>query len=129
MDRRGQDDWDDWVAPLKEDKAAGAEETALGDDRVKAYLVRTPLSRMLTGGAGGVIDVRTPLDPRARDWVPADVEKSVGAAIAALKLPKGERLDFYFSLPRRDNDTEDKVKRLVAKWGEDYGVKSGSFSY
>jgi hypothetical protein len=61
--------------------------------------------------------------------LPADVEKSVGTAIAALKLAKGERLDFYFSLPQRDDKTAGKVRKLVAKWAEDNGLKLGLSVY
>jgi hypothetical protein len=138
FDRAGFDNWDDWVAPLKDEKGADAEEAKVGDDCVLAYPVRTPLSRVLTGSADGVVEIRVQLDPGKDDWVPAEVEKSAHAAIGALKLAKGKVLQFYFSIkwPRnldRDdgkrNDLVIKIQGLARKWAEAHNLASGSVGY
>ena len=63
--------------------------------------MQTPLSRVLTRSQSkspdAVIELQITLDPQKDDWVPAEVEKSMHAAIAALKLPKGKSL--AFSIP------------------------------
>jgi RNA polymerase sigma factor (sigma-70 family) len=138
-DRVGFDNWDEWVAPLKDERGADAEEAAVGDDRVRAYPVRTPLSRVLTGSADGVIKMRVQLDPGKDDWVPAEVEKSAHATITALKLPKGKVLVFYFSIDwRRNNLDKDgakrndlgiKIQKLARQWAEDHELTYGYVSY
>jgi hypothetical protein len=125
------DAWDDWVAPLRENAEATAEELAFGDDRVQAWQVRTPLSRVLTGKVDGVIDVRVELNPKADDWIPDEVEKSVKAAITALKLEKGKKLGFYFYLPKRGEDEQipGRIQRTVLRWATEHGLEYGNLSY
>ena len=103
---------------------------------MKAYPVRTPLSRVLTEGAAGVVDVLTRLDPTRDDWVPADVEKSAQAAIAGLKLARGGKLNFAFRIAdrarlddRNRNQTRERVRGLARRWAEEHGLELGSFSY
>ncbi len=127
----GVGSWDDWMAPLRENENAAAEEKAVGDDRVQAYPVRTPLSRVLTSKAvGGVVVVNTKLDARKDDWIPAEVEKSAGKAIAGLKLPKGKTLSFYFRLENgnRDNRTLDRLRELCVRWAAEHGLFMENFT-
>ena len=121
---------DTYVAALKETADTDAKEPANGDDRVRAYRVRTPLSKVLTGSAAGIIDVRVPLDPWKDDWMPAEVEKSASAAITALKLKQGSKLNFFFSVPpeHRDQKTGDKLQNLVKRWSEEHGMTWGTFA-
>ena len=66
---------------MKDDKGAEDAEAGVGDERARAYPVRTPLSRMLTGSVDGVVVVLPLLTCEADDWLPADVDLSVKAAI------------------------------------------------
>jgi hypothetical protein len=120
-------DWADWVAALKEDRGSEEAEAAVGDDRVKAYPVRTPLSRKLTESADAVVFVRTPLDPRRDDWVPAEVEKSVRAAIEGLKLAKGKKVHFQFNIREQDEQTQERVRAVARRWAADHNLELGSF--
>jgi hypothetical protein len=119
----------EFVAPLKGDAGAGALEAAVGDDRVKAYPVRTALSRILTGSAAGVVDVRPALDPSQADWVPAEVERSARAAIGGLKLARGKKVNLLFNLPGRDDRPGDRVQQLCKRWAAEHGLELGSYSY
>ena len=106
--------FEELVGPLKDEKGAEEAEDGIGDERVRAYPVRTPLGRVLTqsvgiGGfeqAGGVVDVRPLLDCRADDWVPVEVDKSVKAALAKLKLAKGTRINFLMNVPPKSRVDE-----------------------
>jgi hypothetical protein len=123
--------WEDWIAPLREATDATAEEAAVGDDHVRGYPVRTPLSRVLFSKAvDGVIIVQVKLDSRKDDWIPADVEKSANAAITALKLPKGKKVCFYFNLENgdRDNKTLDRLRELAKRWAADHGLEMEYFN-
>jgi hypothetical protein len=129
--RIGFDAWDDWVAPLREKAEAAEEKAVFEDDRVRAYPVRTPLSRILAAKVSGVIDVHVELNPQSDDWIPAGVEKSVNAAITALKLEKGEKLGFFFYLPKRGEGPEiqERVKKTVIRWASEHGLEYGNLSY
>jgi RNA polymerase sigma factor (sigma-70 family) len=130
-DRFSFDSWDDWVAPLRENTDATAEEVGSGDDRVRAYPVRTPLSRVLTGKVDAVVDISIELNPTSDDWIPAEVGKSVNAAIAALKLEKGKKLGFYFYLPKRGEGPEitPRIQKTVIRWATEHGLEYGNLSY
>jgi hypothetical protein len=78
---------------------------------------------------GGVVDVRVPLDCQGDDWLPAEVDKSVKAAIGKLKLAKGQRINFLFDIPKRDDRAYERVDNACKRWAEDSGLKMGSFSY
>jgi RNA polymerase sigma factor (sigma-70 family) len=121
--------FDQHIAPLKDNKGAEDAEVGVGDERARAYPVRTPLSRMLTGSVAGVVVVRPPLTCEADDWLPADVDLSVKAAIGKLKLAKGQRLDFLFNIPKRDERVQDRVRGACKRWAEDGGLELGSFGY
>jgi len=121
----------DYLAPLQDDRGAAAEENAVGDDRVRAYPVRTPLSRVLTGSAGAVVDVRTWLAPKGDDWLPAEVEKSALAALAELKLPKGAVVNFLFNIDirTRGNEIIDRIRAAAKRWAEANGLQLGSINF
>ncbi len=121
--------FDEYVAPLKDDKGAGEIEAGVGDERARAYPVRTPLSRVLTQSVGGVVDVLTPLDCQGDNWVPDEVNKSVKAAIGKLKLAKGQRLNFLLNISKRDDRAQERIREACKRWAEDGGLESGSFSF
>ncbi|HEV3384824.1 MAG TPA: sigma-70 family RNA polymerase sigma factor [Gemmata sp.] len=133
--------WEDRIAPLRENADSTVEEVAVGDDRVRAYPVRTPLSRVLTttdlfpGKArysDGVIFVQVKLDPRKDNWLPTEVEKSANAAIAALKLPQGmgKTISFHFwiEFPKSTDQTDSPLQNLCKKWAADNGLEMGYFN-
>ena len=120
----------DYTTPLRKEKQTDAAETRIGDDLVHAYPVRTPLSRILTGGADGVIDVRVRLPGNKDDWMPDNVEKSAQKALAGLKLPKGKTVNFRFDIDSktRVDSTQDRLRELVKRWAADQDL-SWSFSH
>jgi hypothetical protein len=65
------------------------------------------------------------------DWIPAEVEKSVSTAIAALKLEKGKKLGFYFNLPKRGEGPEIQVRvqKTVIRWATEHGLEYGNLGY
>jgi RNA polymerase sigma factor (sigma-70 family) len=122
-------DWDKYIAPLRENKGGELNEPATGDERAKAYPIRTPLGRMLTGVGDCVVDVIPQLDAAAEDWVPAAVEKSVHEAIKLLAVPKGGKARFLFHINGdRDNNVHDRVRTLAKKWAEEHGLELESYS-
>jgi hypothetical protein len=121
--------FDQYVAPLTQNKGADELEEGVGDERAQAYPVRTPLSKMLTQSVGGVVDVRVPLTCQADDWVPSEVDLSVKAAIGKLKLAKGQRLNFLLNIPKRDERVDERVRNACKQWADDSGVEMWSFSY
>jgi RNA polymerase sigma factor (sigma-70 family) len=126
-------EFDQYVAPLKADKDTDLAETGVGDERVLAYPVRTPLSRVLTQSAAGVVDVRVPLECQADDWLPVEVDKSVKAALGKLKLAKGQQVNFMLNIPKQDDSTQQRVQERVRaacrRWAEDGGLEMGSITY
>jgi hypothetical protein len=139
--RFSNDAWKDWISPLRENADSAAGEKPVGDERALAYPVRTPLSRVLTQSsagpalglqaAEGVIFVLAKMDHRMDDWVSADVEKSVSAAINALKLPKGKRVGFHFNLEPHDfsQSTGNRLDSLTKKWVAEHDLERGYFSH
>lgn len=125
----GSFEFDQHIAPLKDNKGAEDAEAGVGDERARAYPVRTPLSRMLTGSVDGVVVVLPPLTCVADDWLPADVDLSVKAAIEKLKLTKGQRLNFLFNIPKQDERVLNRVRSACKRWAEDGGLELGSFGY
>jgi hypothetical protein len=123
--------FDQYVAPLKDDKDADAAEAGVGDERVLAYPVRTPLSRVLTESAAGIVDVLPPLDCQGDNWLPAEVDTSVKAAIGKLKLAKGQRINFLLNITKRDDRdrTQERVRAACKRWAADSGLEMGAFSY
>lgn len=122
-------DWKEYIAPLRT-VDGDSKEDAGGDERAKFYPVRTALSRLLMPNADGVVDVRTALDPRNPNWLPADTDASVRAAVAGLKLPKGKAVTFCFNIPNeRDDKTLPRLVEQTEKWAAAYDLKGGSVSY
>ncbi|QJW92826.1 hypothetical protein [Frigoriglobus tundricola] len=117
------------IGPLKDDSGARDAETAVGDERARAYLVRTPLSRVLTESAGGVVDICPLLDGQADEWIPAEVDTSVRAAIEKLKLAKGERLTFLLNIPKRDLKTHERVVNACQRWAKGAGLEYWQLRY
>ncbi len=109
----------------KEDDA----ESAVGDERVRAYPVRTPLSRVLAGPVGGVVDVRVRLDLRDGDRVPGEVDRSARAALAALALPRGQTVNFLFRVGERDAGSADRLRRMMRDCTSTHGLMPGTLSY
>jgi hypothetical protein len=78
-------------------------------------MLRRPLSsrwpdRQVTDSAGGVVDVKVKFNMTTEEWLPAEVGKSVEAAVAALKLPQGAKLNFIFALLSRDDRTQSRLR-------------------
>ncbi len=117
----------DYIAPLRDAAGASESEPAVGDERVKAYPVRTPLSRVLTRSAAGVVDVRARIDTRAGVPLPPGVDESAKAALRALRLSRGSRVNFLFSVADRDNRSGDRIRALVIGWAEGEGLTPGEF--
>ncbi len=122
--------FEDYVAPLKDNKGADDAENGVGDERVQAYPVRTPLSRALTQSVGGVVEVYPRLVCKTDDWVPENVDKSVAAAIEKLKLAKGQRVNFSLNIHgERDSQTRGRVRNACSRWVENAGLELGQLSY
>ncbi|MBN9516944.1 RNA polymerase sigma factor [bacterium] len=117
----------DHTARLRDGVGADAPEPGVGDDRVRAFRVRTPLSRVLTNGADGVVDIRTPLDAGPGGTVPAAVEKSADAALAALALPRGGTVDFLFEAadPTRGGEAT-AIRSAAQRWATAHGLVFGT---
>src|SRR5205823_1483559 len=107
--------WDDYVAPLRKPEDSAAAEPVLGDDRVRAYSVRTPLSRVLVGPAEGVIDVRTEIDAGKPNWDTAGIEESARKAVGKLRLPAGAKVRFLFNVKNRDDNTPGRLQALAGR--------------
>jgi RNA polymerase sigma factor (sigma-70 family) len=121
--------FDQYIGPLKDDSGAAAAEPGVGDARALAYPVRTPLSRILTQSVAGVVDIRTALPCEGDDWVPAEVDRSVKAAIGKLKLTKGQRLNFLLNIPKRDDHTQERVRAACKQWAAGGELELWSFGY
>lgn len=124
--------WADWVAPLREENAAGSE-TPVGDERVTGYRVQTPLSRLLLGSsaADGVIDLRMEVDLRAGAQVPEELDRSVHDALKKLGLEKGKKVMVRFNRHKSDADRDvsiDLARTLAIKWTEAHGLVLASFT-
>ncbi|MBP3955074.1 RNA polymerase sigma factor [Gemmata sp. G18] len=121
--------FEDYIAPLKDNKGADETENSIGDERVRAYPVRTPLSRVRTQSAA-FLDVYPRLDCKTDDWVPENVDKSVRAAIEKLKLAKDQRITFSLNIhPERDLQTQGRVRRACTRWAENAGLELWQISY
>jgi hypothetical protein len=121
--------FDEFVAAMKEQKGAGAREDAVGDERARAYPVRTPLSKVLTQSVGGIVDVLAPADARLDNLFPDEVDKSVRAAIGKLKLAKGQQLRFLLSVPERNAPIQGRIQAACKRWAEDAGLEPRGWSY
>ncbi|MBN9522060.1 sigma-70 family RNA polymerase sigma factor [bacterium] len=108
----------DYAGPLGDPAGADAAEPAVGDERVKAYPVRTPLSRVLAGQVAGVVDVRTRIDGRAGAGLPEGLDESARSALRALKLPPRSRVVIYFVLSERDDGSIDRLRAIARGWTE-----------
>jgi hypothetical protein len=130
MNHPDQFTFGEFIGPLKGDKGAGDAEDGVGDERARAYPVRTPLSKILTDSADGVVDVRVPLDGQGDDWLPAEVDKSVRAAIGKLKLAKGQRINFLLPIPKRGDRerVRERARAACKRWAEDSGLEMWSFT-
>ena len=87
--------FEEFVAPLKEGDPVVAED-GVGDQRAQAFLVRNPLSRVLTRESACVVEVRPSDNAIEGDEPPAEFEKSVRAALEKMMLKKGQRVSFKF---------------------------------
>jgi RNA polymerase sigma factor (sigma-70 family) len=121
--------FDEFVAALKEEKGAGAREDAAGDERARAYPVRTPLSKVLTQSVGGVVEVLAPADARLDNLFTDEADKSVRAAIGKLQLAKGQRLRFVLNVPERNAPIQGRIRDACKRWAEDAGLESRGWSY
>jgi hypothetical protein len=128
--------WGEYIAPLRDVAGAGRPEDGVGDERAVAFLVVTPLSRVLTDRADGVVDVRTRLDGRAGAAVSPVVEfsalealKGVGLLRADRNLPRSGRVTFLLDVQDRDDGTDNRLRELVQRWATRAGLESGAASY
>lgn len=118
--------FEDLIQPLKDDNGADSAEAAIGDDRVRVYPVRTPLSRALTK-SGAVVDVLTPLN-QADEALPEEVNKSLKVAVEKLKLEKGLHLSFHVIARTRDVGGWDHVQTACKSWVVGTGFEFRSVS-
>jgi hypothetical protein len=125
----GRFDWEKFVAPLREAKGGDTDEPAAGDERARAYPVRTPLSRLLAGPADCIVDVRAPLDPVQGTWLTPEGEKSVRAAITELKLPAAASARFFFNVKSRDDRTTEQIRGLSNQLAAPHGLAVASYIY
>jgi hypothetical protein len=84
---------------------------------------------MLTESVAGVIDVLPALACQGDDWIPADVDQSVKAAIAKLNLAKGQRISFLFNIPKRDDRTQSRIRSVCKQWASESGLEFWQFTY
>jgi RNA polymerase sigma factor (sigma-70 family) len=123
-------DWNDRIAGLKESgQDASSDEPAEGDETARAYAVKTPLSRMLTDGAECYIDVRPKLDLGLENPLPANVEKSILAAVGRLKMAPGAKAHFSFRSKKPfSNNSTDRLRAIALKLSEQLGLELKSFT-
>ncbi len=112
-----------YVEAFGDVKGAREAEDGVGDERARAYPVRTPLSRAETQWADGVVVVPVVLDCGKADWLPPEVDRSVRAAIDGLKLAKGRKVSFSIRAVRDDQPTRDRLRAACAKWVGDAGLE------
>jgi thiol-disulfide isomerase/thioredoxin len=72
------------------------DEALVQDDRVRAFAVRTKLSRFLTGNADCVVHVRQPLDGRVIE-IPEETLHSIGHCVAQLGIENKRKLHLRLS--------------------------------
>ena len=107
---------------FEDGKDENVAEDGVGDERARAYPVRTPLSRALASQTDGVVSVTAELDCDKEEWLTAEVDKSVRAAIEGLKLTKGQTLDFYIRAKTGGDETTKKLTEACKKWTRDFGL-------
>lgn len=77
--------------------------------------------------------MRVTLDPEKVDWVPAEVEKSMHAAIGALKFQKGKSLAFHFPYVYRKESNhqegQNRIQTLSRRWAEENELTYFSVTY
>src|SRR5262249_30993786 len=122
----------DYLAPFQDETGSAAEEPAVGDGRVRAYPVRTPLSRVLTGSVDGVVDVRTVLTPTSDKWVPTKVEDSALAAIGELRWPREKVVNSLSDIDRgtaQENEIIARIREAARRWAEAHDLQLGSINF
>lgn len=91
-------DWSTKLSPARSAELPTVElpdvqETPFGDEMVRVYPVRTPLSRFVLGEVNCVVQVLDPIDSRAVETWP-QLSVSIAQNVRALQLAAGGRLRF-----------------------------------
>jgi hypothetical protein len=119
--------WQDRLSTTsaKPGDAADAEENGEGDDRARAYAVRTPLSRYLAIGADCVVNLE---DVVREGEIDAGLRRSIESAIAQVELPRRDLLVLRARLSDPRSGVEqlrERVKELAAALGFERGRVRG----
>ncbi|AWM39645.1 ECF RNA polymerase sigma factor SigE [Gemmata obscuriglobus] len=118
-----------YISPLKEKAAGDTAEVGVGDERVVAYPVRTPLSQVLTGSVSGVLIVKTPVMCQGDVWQADGLGASVRGTLEKLKLAKGSRVYFSLNVQGRNPKATDQLRLDCAEWAKDAGLELWQTSY
>ena len=90
--------WESAYEPVRDFKETQADhERIVEDELIRAYPLRTKLSKMVVTNADVVVEIKRPFDGRHQD-IPQPLRTSIKKAIAAMDLPaKKGKLQFQFS--------------------------------